>query len=271
MEKNIFEELYEINVADKVEDKNGLKYLSWAYAWAEVKKRDPQANYKIVMFDNKPYIYDEILGYMVCTETTIFGLTHQMWLPVMDNANKTMLNEEYTYQVKEYANGKATGNYIDKKVEKASMFDINKTLMRCLVKNIAMFGLGLALYTGEDLPEEEITKEYAENYILTFGKHAGKKLSEVITIDTWYKNYLLKGNDEKIKKCIELLTGEKPSTEEEDEEALKLIDELSKLCDENGVDRETMYKHYGVKSNNEMTIEQLKNAIERIKKANKVA
>ena len=68
----------------------------------------------------------------------------------MDGANKAMRLEPYTYQVWD----KYKNNYIEKKVDAATMFDINKTIMRCLVKNLAMFGLGLYIYAGEDLPEE---------------------------------------------------------------------------------------------------------------------
>lgn len=156
-----FEDVYKINVNEHTEEKNGLTYLSWAYAWREFKKIYPDATYEIKKWeDNLPYVYDMNTGYMVFTSVTANGLTYEMWLPVMDNANKTMKAEPYTYQVKEYKYGKWTGNYIDKTVESATMFDINKTIMRCLVKNLAMFGLGLYIYAGEDLPEEEkITKE----------------------------------------------------------------------------------------------------------------
>jgi hypothetical protein len=63
----------------------------------------------------------------------------------MDGANKAMKQESYSYKTK----------YGEKWVEAASMFDVNKTIMRCLVKNLAMFGLGLYIYAGEDLPENE--------------------------------------------------------------------------------------------------------------------
>ena len=63
-----------------------------------------------------------------------------------------MKSERYTYQVKEYKNGSWTGGYIEKPVEAATMFDVNTAIMRCLVKNIAMYGLGLYIYAGEDLP-----------------------------------------------------------------------------------------------------------------------
>ena len=140
-----FEELSKINVNDKVEKKNGLTYLSWMYAWSEVKKVFPEANYNIIKFDGLPYVFDEKTGYMVFTDMTIEGLTHEMWLPVMDGANKAMKKEPYQYKSK----------YGEKTCDAADMFDINKTIMRCLVKNMAMFGLGGYIYAGEDIPEQE--------------------------------------------------------------------------------------------------------------------
>lgn len=155
MDKDAFNELYQVNVNAYTEEKNGLTYLTWSYAWAEVKKRYPNATYEIEKFENNlPYVYDENTGYMVFTKVTIENLTYEMWLPVMDSANKTMKNEPYKYKVKEYKNGKPTGNWLEKIVESATMFDINKTIMRCLVKNLAMFGLGLYIYSGEDLPTQ---------------------------------------------------------------------------------------------------------------------
>ena len=145
-EKNYFELLNSINVNDKTEKKNGLTYLSWAWAIGEITKQYPNLTYRIVKFENNlPYIYDEKTGYMVFTEVTIEGVTKEMWLPVMDSNNKAMLAHSYEYSTK----------YGTKTVEKATMFDINKTIMRCLAKNLAMFGLGLYIYAGEDLPEEE--------------------------------------------------------------------------------------------------------------------
>lgn len=155
--ENIFEILSKINVNDKTENKNGLTYLSWAWAWQEFKKIYPEATYTIKRNEQgMPYIYDENLGYMVFTEVKVGDLIHEMWLPVMDNANKSMKNKSYTYKVKEYNYGKPTGNMIERTVEAATMFDINKTIMRCLTKNLAMFGLGLYIYAGEDLPEESV-------------------------------------------------------------------------------------------------------------------
>lgn len=140
-----FEKLYQINVNDKTEEKNGLTYLSWAYAIAEFKKVHPNMTYEVKKFENGlPYVYDENTGYMVFTSITVDGLTHEMWLPVMDGNNKAMKNKPYTVKTK----------YKEFTVQSATMFDINKTIMRCLVKNMAMFGLGLYIYSGEDLPED---------------------------------------------------------------------------------------------------------------------
>lgn len=148
--RSVFDTLNSINVNDKVEKKNGLTYLSWAWAWAEVKKNYPDATYKILPTD-----YDVVLGYMCNTEVTIEGLTLHMWLPVLDGANKPMKKEPYTYWTKVWEGGRKID--VEKEVLAANMFDINKTMMRCLVKNLAMFGLGLYIYAGEDLPETDST------------------------------------------------------------------------------------------------------------------
>jgi hypothetical protein len=136
--KSVFERLSAINVNDHVEKKKDLSYLSWAWAWSETKRSCPDATYKIGETD-----YDESLGFMCHTSVTIEGESLEMWLPVMDGANKSMLKKSYQY----------TTRYGDKSVEAATTFDINKTIMRCLVKNLAMFGLGIYIYAGEDLPE----------------------------------------------------------------------------------------------------------------------
>lgn len=164
----VFEELNAINVNDKTEKKKSgsteLTYLSWTWAWAEVKKRYPDAHYEIMMHDGLPYVYDENTGYMVFTTVTIDGISHMMWLPVMDGANKAMKSKPYTYSTK--YNGEKT-------VEAATMFDVNKTIMRCLVKNLAMFGLGLYIYAGEDLPETEAEEQKTAQEV------AKKKLEKI--------------------------------------------------------------------------------------------
>lgn len=149
-----FETLLQLNVNGKVEKKKSgnteLTYLSWAFAVAEMEKAYPDWEYNILEFNGSPYQFDEKTGYMVWTEIKAGGKTKKMWLPVMDGANKAMSNVKQEYFVKGY-NGAPP---VKKFIEPATMFDINKTIMRCLVKNIAMFGIGLYIYAGEDLPED---------------------------------------------------------------------------------------------------------------------
>jgi len=137
-ELTTFEKLSAINVNAKAEKKNNLTYLSWAWAWSEVKKVCPDATYKMGETE-----YDEALGFMCHSSVTIDGETLSMWLPVMDGANKSMKKEAYSF----------TTRYGEKQVAGATMFDVNKTMMRCLVKNLAMFGMGIYIYAGEDMPE----------------------------------------------------------------------------------------------------------------------
>ena len=147
----MFNALSNLDLSDKCEKRESLTYLSWANAWSEFKSAYPSATYKILKNeDGLPYFSDPNLGIMVFTEVTVDDVTHQMWLPVMNGANKSMKLTSYTYQVWD-GYKKA---YVEKTVQAASMFDINKTLMRCLVKNLAMFGLGLYIFQGDDLPEK---------------------------------------------------------------------------------------------------------------------
>lgn len=143
-QSNYFTKYAAIDCKGKIEKKNGLNYLSWAYAWAEFCKHCPSATYEVVKFDGLPYVFNEKTGYMVYTRVTAFDITREMWLPVMDSANFAMLDRPYEVQTK----------YKKITVQPATMFDINKAIMRCLTKNLAMFGLGLFIYAGEDLPEE---------------------------------------------------------------------------------------------------------------------
>lgn len=122
-----FEEVYAINVNDKTEKKGSLTYLSWTFAWAEFKKVYPDATYRVYEYDGTFCTGNEKMGYMVRTQVTAGDLTYEMWLPVMDMRNNTILQPRMT--------------------------EINKAIMRCLTKNLAMFGLGLYIYAGEDLPE----------------------------------------------------------------------------------------------------------------------
>lgn len=151
MENNTFRTLSQINVNDMVEKKQTggttLTYLSWASAFQAAKENFPDLEYEVERNPETgmPYWYDPLTGYMVFTKVTIGGQTHEMWLPVMDGTNHAMRAEPYEVQTK----------YKKFKVPAATMCDINKAIMRCLVKNISIFGLGLYIYRGEDLPECE--------------------------------------------------------------------------------------------------------------------
>lgn len=178
---DVFNTLNALNVNEHTEKKvtdggkTMLTYLSWPWAWAEVKKRFPNARYEIKRGKNGlPYSCDPCTGYMVFTSVTIDDVTHDMWLPVMDGNNNAMKQSAYSYTVKnpnyKYAKMGDDGKYYDKygneqppyfekTVKAATMFDVNKAIMRCLTKNLAMFGLGLYIYAGEDLPESDDTTE----------------------------------------------------------------------------------------------------------------
>lgn len=150
--KSVFETLNKINVngmTDKKKQTNGttLTYLSWASALEVALKHYPDLEYEIKRNPETglPYWYDPLTGYMVFTKITINQQSREMFLPVMDATNHAMKAEPYEVQTK----------YKKFTVQAATMTDINKTLMRCLVKNLAMFGLGLYIYQGEDLPSTD--------------------------------------------------------------------------------------------------------------------
>lgn len=172
---DVFKTLSEVNVNKFVEKKQGLTYLSWSNAWSETVKVYPKATYEIIKFNGLPYIYDEFTGYMCYTKVTIEDITHEMWLPVMDGANKAMKAYSYEYSTK----------YATKNVNAATMFDVNKTVMRCLVKNLAMFGLGIYIYKGEDLPEEPTKEEVkAMKFVKNAKASVLKAFCEEFVIDT---------------------------------------------------------------------------------------
>ena len=173
----IYNELRKIDVSEHTEKvKQGgieLTYLSWSWAFDTIQQLLP-ISYEVKQFvdgegNRLPYQYDKNTGYMVFTEMNILGVKKSMWLPVMDSANKAMKDEPYKYTTK---NG-------DKWVQPATMFDINKTIMRCLVKNVSLYGLGLYIYAGEDLPPKE--KEYITKEQLDEMKELGVKIEGVLS------------------------------------------------------------------------------------------
>lgn len=167
-----FEELIKINVNEYTEKKGKLTYLSWTYAWQEFKKAYPDAKYEIkdnpMREDGLRIFGNSDMGYEVRTSVTATveddGLvTHDMWLPVMDYKNAS--------------------------IKTPTSMDINKATMRCLVKNIAMFGLGLYIYAGEDLPEGAEEEQPKDNFF------AQPKTVDIEAFRNKYKTMLMNCED----------------------------------------------------------------------------
>jgi hypothetical protein len=128
---HMIKDLLKLNVNEHTEKKGNLTYLSWAWAWDLALKADEQATYKVEMFGDKCYM--DINGTaMVFVTVTIFGKSMTCQLPVMDYKNKAILNPD--------------------------AFAINTAIMRCMTKALSLHGLGLYIYSGEDLPEEGVSK-----------------------------------------------------------------------------------------------------------------
>lgn len=128
--KSNFEMLNSINVSDKTKQRNGMTYLSWAWAWGELKKRFPTANYKVIKTaDGCIYHTDGRTCWVECS-VTIDDMEHTEILPIMDFRNNSI------------------------PLEKVTSMDAIRAIQRCTTKCIARFGLGLYIYACEDLPEE---------------------------------------------------------------------------------------------------------------------
>ena len=161
--KIYFDTLYQINLNDKVEKKENLTYLTWSEAWKAFKSVYPSATFRVITHpDTKmPYFVDPNVGIFVFTEITADDLTYQMHLPVLNSAMKAMRLQPYTYQIWDKQNKR----YVERTCEAATTFDINKSIMRCLVKNIALYGLGLSIFSKikEDLPSDLSDEGFAED------------------------------------------------------------------------------------------------------------
>ena len=127
---NYFAELNAVNVNEHTEKKNGLTYLSWAWAWGEIKKRHPDATYTIYENANGWNYHTDGSTAWVKTGVTVNGIEHIEYLPIMDSRNRSIPAENVT------------------------SFDVNKAIQRSLTKACARHGLGLYIYAGEDLPED---------------------------------------------------------------------------------------------------------------------
>lgn len=126
-DKNYFTELNRVDCSKDVEKKNGFSYLSWPFAIAELLKRHPEAAWKVYeSADGWPYFKTDS-GCYVKLGVTVNAIERIQWHPVLDHRNKTVVTPD--------------------------AFQVNTSIQRGLVKAIALHGLGLFLYAGEDLPE----------------------------------------------------------------------------------------------------------------------
>ena len=163
---NYFTELYGVNVNGHTEKKNNLNYLSWAWAWGEIKKKHPDATYTVYENADGWNYHTDGRTCWVKTGVTVNGIEHIEYLPVMDYKNKSI------------------------PVENVTSFDVNKAIQRSLTKACARHGLGLYIYAGEDLPEEEAAEKQdasrnakniaANNIISGLAKARGKSDGEIL-------------------------------------------------------------------------------------------
>ena len=176
VKKSVFETLNAINVNDKTEEKNGLTYLSWAWAWGEVKKKYPDTNYIIYERDTDYGPVNYFTDGNTCwvkTGVIVDGIEYIDELPVMDFKNQSI------------------------RLEKVTSFDVNKTIQRSLTKALARHGLGLYIYAGEDLPEDE--KEENDNEKPKKKESAKlQKKAEVMATESQLKMIHELGNEERI-------------------------------------------------------------------------
>lgn len=172
---NYFTALNSINVNGKTEKKNGLTYLSWAWAWGEVKKVFPDANYTIYENADGWCYHTDGKTCWVKTGVTVNGIEHIEYLPVMDFKNKSIPANAVT------------------------SFDVNKAIQRSLTKAVARHGLGLYIYAGEDLPEEG--KDEPE---VTIGTPVAEPVPEPTTKDYYNELVRLCPNADRLREICQM-------------------------------------------------------------------
>jgi len=169
---NIEWNLLKLNVNEHTEKKQNLTYLSWAWAWQEALKADPKASFRVHTFSTAQDGASPVMNIngtgMVWVDVTLNGTTRTGFLPVMDHRNKP--------------------------IPEPDAFQVNTALMRCLTKTLALFGLGLYIYAGEDLPEgepevvpevkQEAKKAVQEPKVDANLELFAEKMKEMVTIAT---------------------------------------------------------------------------------------
>ncbi len=198
-------------------DKNykGLDYISWANAYRMLLEQDIDAEYEVEENENG-FIFEQFGICFVKTKVTAFGKTKKMWLPIMDNNHRAVKLENMT------------GN------------QVNTSIMRCLAKNIAMFGIGLKLYVGEDKPKDEDSVTATTAKAPTKSKKEAKQPTEREKMETEIvdicRDLSAKHGEEVKAKCIDILKKYEPtkgSTKQmKDADIPKVLEEIKKLKDE---------------------------------------
>lgn len=180
---NIYQTLSAIDVSDKIKTKNNMKYLPWSTAWEYMKSADPEATYKIVKDENGIIYHTDGRTCWVETCITAGGMTQGETLAIMDNRNQSI------------------------PLDNVSSTNVNKSLKRCLVKNCALFGLGLNLWYGEELSDnarKDKIKTLSEQTVLSekaisLCKELTSKGSDAKTLASMLKDTYGEGNPKKIK------------------------------------------------------------------------
>lgn len=202
----LFEQLFSRNVNERVEKKTAgkatLSYLSWAWAWAEIKKVDPKASSIIHEFplEGNEHIMVPYLktpnGYFVKVSVTIQDHTETEWLPVMDANNNALGSVAQVWSKEKNAQGKSFK--VEERLPEPTAMEINKAHKRCLVKAIALHGLGLYIFSGEDLPESiepNATKELTDQLRILIDEFATLRSvpkGKVLEVVNWDGESILK-------------------------------------------------------------------------------
>lgn len=156
----MFDALYSADLSEETEKKSNLTYLSWSQAWKVFKQFYPSATYKIHTNPNTGLpVFESEMGLMVHTSVEADGITYEDWLCVMDYASRAMKSVPYTVQVYD----KQNKQYVEKRVEAATTFDIGSAIQRSTVKCMARHGLGLYIYNGFDHINEDGEPQVQQN------------------------------------------------------------------------------------------------------------
>ena len=160
MSKEAWNKLSKVNCNDHVEKKMNLSYLSWAWAWKTLCDNYPDSTFEFEKTETGSEFWPmpDGSGEVRCS-LTVAGITRTCWLPVMDHKNQAISNPNARH--------------------------VNDAKMRCLVKAIALFGLGLYIYAGEDLPDNKPSRDDQnwKNAKIPLGSNAGKKLGELKKVE----------------------------------------------------------------------------------------